>query len=324
MFRILFVSFLCMFLIACQSEQVVENYEVTGGPVEKGPIKATVKLAKKELSILDRQYLTLEIHAPVEMALQYPALEERLEDYRQVPWRSEEQSVENGILTTKKYYAFELYESGEQLIPPFQVRYSSGAGEELIEGELKTPILKFNITPVDMKSIAGQSLSPALNIERPAPFPWLEVLSYVAIAIIVIIAIIFTIDKYVQKKQAPPPPPTPAHLIAYAELELIVEKQQKGELDHESFVHELTLVLRKYIENRFSIRAYEQTTEEFMDYLVSSQTPLDAHKQVLQRFLEFTDLIKFAAKKVEEEDLQKGFDFTKDFIENTKLEEVDT
>ncbi|MHC5184367.1 MAG: hypothetical protein ACYSPI_08845, partial [Planctomycetota bacterium] len=60
------------------------------------------------------------------------------------------------------------------------------------------------------------------------------------------------------------------------------------------FYEKLSTCLRHYIENRFQLRAPEQTTEEFLEQLKTSDALRLEHKQQLQKFLEHSDLVKFA------------------------------
>ena len=53
-------------------------------------------------------------------------------------------------------------------------------------------------------------------------------------------------------------------------------------------------VVRRYIEERFSVTATHRTTEEFLhDLLESSHAPLARHRALLSEFLQACDLVKF-------------------------------
>ena len=123
-----------------------------------------------------------------------------------------------------------------------------------------------------------------------------------------------------KSKEKPAPPPIPSHILAWRELEALVERQKQGELEPEIFVSELSNVLRRYIERRFDLRAPELTTEEFLNLLTKDAGELKSQQSVLKQFLEFTDLVKFADQKVKDEDVEKGFEFIKTFIQQSKME----
>lgn len=291
--------------------------------IEKGPLKIKVKLKKETLSVLDTQHLILEIQAEKGLDIETPGLLERLEDYRQIPWRSDKRENTETHQFITKYFALQNFESGEQVIPPLEVRTYISSGNEQTQLKLKTPTLNFNLTPVEDLSMVERDLEPILGLVKPKPFPWGLVVLAVVAAILVIFLIIKLTKRYSKEKVIPPPPPIPAHILAWKELEALVERQKEGQLEPEIFVSEISNVLRRYIERRFNIKAPESTTEEFLNQLTKNGGELQAQKEVLARFLEFTDLVKFATKKVEDEDVQQGFDFIKSFIQQTQLEAND-
>lgn len=67
-------------------------------------------------------------------------------------------------------------------------------------------------------------------------------------------------------------------------------------LPAEEFFVRFTDILRRYLEERFRLPAGEQTTQEFLDTLRSSQAPmLDSEcKEILEEVLTAADMVKFA------------------------------
>jgi hypothetical protein len=198
------------------------------------------------------------------------------------------------------------------------VAYRKGFGANLITGYVDTPALLYNVESIDDPALVQADIARDNSLIRPAPFPWLKVLGYVVLAAAVVMAILKTYRRYAQKKSAPPPPPEPAHLWAWRAIQALIEDQEKGELNNEEFVDRLTGILRHYIEKRFKLQAPEQTTEEFLNQGLQKQPQLQQHMEVLEQFLSYADLIKFAGQQANTEDVQKGFDFLKQFIENTQ------
>jgi len=78
----------------------------------------------------------------------------------------------------------------------------------------------------------------------------------------------------------------PAHEIAFRALQELVADNpaEKGEV--KLFYQRLSHILRCYIENRFSLHAPEQTTEEFLDNLRSSEDLNRRYNSLLKSFLE--------------------------------------
>jgi hypothetical protein len=320
--RWILITFILMGLSACQnsSNESQTQWELQSEWRERGPLKARVSLKHNSFSILDQQDMILEVEAPSDLILSFPAFQERLEDIRQVPWRPDDEtkSEDGQTQQLKKYLRFEVFESGQQSLPPLRVAYKKGFGANLITGYVDTPALLYNVESIDDPALVQADIARDNSLIRPAPFPWLKVLGYVVLAAAVVMAILKTYRRYANKKSAPPPPPEPAHLWAWRAIQALIEDQEKGELNNEEFVDRLTGILRHYIEKRFKLQAPEQTTEEFLNQGLQQQPQLQQHMEVLEQFLSYADLIKFAGQQANTEDVQKGFDFLKQFIENTQ------
>lgn len=56
----------------------------------------------------------------------------------------------------------------------------------------------------------------------------------------------------------------------------------------------LSDIVRRYLENRFALRSPELTTQEFLPLLATSPDLTGDHRELLRRFLELADLVKFA------------------------------
>jgi hypothetical protein len=81
----------------------------------------------------------------------------------------------------------------------------------------------------------------------------------------------------------------------------------------------LSTILRHYIEDRFGLRAPEQTTEEFLQSLHSSGTFVQRYQDVLARFLRECDLVKFANHTATATDAARAHDCAVQFIEETRV-----
>ena len=292
------------------------DWKVPGDIVEGGPIQAQVFLEKKRFSILDRQHLKLEVIAPANVILTYPGFEERFENFRLISWRPyEEEQLEGGMKKETRYLAFELFESGEQALPPFQIKFDDL--DQNRQGSISTPSMAYHIDPVDDPSLINAPLEPPLGLQRPSfKLPW-KVIGWLSGALAVIILLVYGWRKWSNKEITIEATPTPAHEWALEYLRRLAGEREQGGLDNETFLFRLNNILRGYLERRYRLPVVEQTTEEFLQGL--EQHPvLGEHVQVLQRFLEYGDLVKFAIQPVDMEDAQKGFDFLKAFIESTQ------
>ncbi len=108
--------------------------------------------------------------------------------------------------------------------------------------------------------------------------------------------------------------------------EAALQRLQKAlEIIHQprEFVIEVSDALRQYLEDRFRIAAPEQTTEEFV-HAMRNDPQLDPHqKEALQKFLNTSDLVKFAKVEPGRHELMELFDTARDVVSQTAYEPLD-
>ena len=86
--------------------------------------------------------------------------------------------------------------------------------------------------------------------------------------------------------------------------------------DYSFAVSEIT---RNYIEARFQERAARRTTEEFLyDLLAQAETPLASHRALLEDFLRYCDLAKFAKWQLSLPDMEAMHESARAFILETR------
>ena len=84
----------------------------------------------------------------------------------------------------------------------------------------------------------------------------------------------------------------------------------------------LSDILRRYIEERFSIRAPEMTTEEFLQQLQRSSELFPDQKQALRKFLESCDMVKFAKYNPDPSEAKQSYELAVLFIKETTPKEI--
>ena len=90
--------------------------------------------------------------------------------------------------------------------------------------------------------------------------------------------------------------------------------------DPERFCTALSEIVRVYLEERFRIRAPEQTTEEFLEDTRKNAILDQKHRELLANFLAQCDLVKFAGYQPVREDLARLHQSAGDFVEETAFE----
>lgn len=132
----------------------------------------------------------------------------------------------------------------------------------------------------------------------PTGWEWLWwVLGFMVLGALVAGLVLYFLTR---RRQIVAPPLIPPHLRAKGRLEdaLALMGQPKP------FVTAVSDALRCYLEERFSFRAPERTTEEFLHELKRTELLLPDQKESLGDFLQRCDLVKFARYEPGETELR--------------------
>jgi N-terminal double-transmembrane domain len=147
-------------------------------------------------------------------------------------------------------------------------------------------------------AVASQlrDIKPPIAIQDP----WIYVLW--AAVLLCLAALAFALWKWRRSRRAQVPviPTVPAHVRAKQKLEeaLALISQPKP------FCILVSDTIRLYLEERFSFRAPERTTEEFLHELRRTELLLPDQKESLGEFLSRCDLVKFAKYEPREAELR--------------------
>lgn len=110
----------------------------------------------------------------------------------------------------------------------------------------------------------------------------------------------------------------PAHEIALEKLKNLKQsKIWEDSTNIKAYQSKLTHILREYLENRYHVKALENTTGEILDSL-SESSILEEDKKTIKNILQIADLVKFAKAKVDENIHERFLDETIDFVVRTQ------
>lgn len=172
---------------------------------------------------------------------------------------------------------------------------------------VQTSLTSSNAAWRDIKGLAGW----------PGVFPrW--VTGLLLIALLAAIAA-WIVHRFLTKPRtilqyAPPPPP---HETALASLKRLWAKGWIESENVEPFYTELSSIVRRYLEDRFRLRAPERTTEEFIREATTSRLLSAEHQLLTSGFLEQCDLVKFARHHPKRADMQNGYDAAERLVRET-------
>jgi len=159
------------------------------------------------------------------------------------------------------------------------------------------------------------------DIKPPLFFPQDFLFLIVIGGIIVLAAIIFLVmflrKRLKRQAEKPIPPPRPADQIALEALVALKAKNLPGLGKSKEYYFELSDIARRYIEDRFSLKAPEMTTEEFLSSLRIQAAFSGAHKNLLKEFLTLCDIVKFAKYGPSPKEIDESFNAAVKLVEET-------
>jgi hypothetical protein len=154
------------------------------------------------------------------------------------------------------------------------------------------------------------------DIKAPVEIPnvWLWVA--IGVAALIVVGLIIGLALYfaLRKKEVPVVPPIPPHVRAKQKLQeaLALIAQPKP------FCILVSDTLRFYLEERFTFRAPERTTEEFLHELQATDRLQPDQKESLGEFLKQCDLVKFARYEPREVELRALHESAVRLVEETE------
>src|SRR3989338_5453971 len=158
------------------------------------------------------------------------------------------------------------------------------------------------------------------DIKPPVDFPPDYTLLYVILFLVFAAAAFFLLKYFLQQKKEPPTVPVKfsAFEIASKRLSLLVQKNYPAQGKIKEYFSELADIIRRYIEERFYLKAPEMTTHEFLEKISHGQELKSEHKQLFKEFLNVCDQVKFAKYSPAAKEIEEAFQLAKRFLEETR------
>lgn len=233
-------------------------------------------------------FVTLTVKAPRDVTVTMPDLRERVRGFSQTEdFEDAPKTLDDGsTVRTVNWKLIPEPCADEYKIAPFVVtaspRLLSSAADEGSLSFWAGPV-KFANPPPREAVTGAMECDPQKDLP---PLSW-KLVGYGALAIVGILlvaALLLWAVKYLARR-------VKEHRMspierAWVELDRLLKKGLPGRGRYKDFYVELTMVVRRYIQRKYGIRAPHLTTEEFL----REAKPSDE----LRKFLEAADLVKFA------------------------------
>jgi len=233
----------------------------------------------------------------------WPTYEEFLVEGVEIIQTSKLDTTKNIISQT---FTITAWDSGSYYIPAIEFAENS-----------KTEGLLLNVHTVELEE--GAELK---DIKQPIeePIGWSDIWPWL-LGVIALVLIIYLLKKYVFTKKekkiiAKPKVIIPADVTALEELTKLGKQQlwQSGKI--KEYQSELSEIIRRYTEKRFSFIALELATDEILKELKSR---LNAEQLAnIRTLLQRADLAKYAKSKPNDSENKESMTLAKQFVNNTK------
>lgn len=285
----------------------------------------SAKLSKTSILIGEQTILSLEFNCASKIEVTFPSFNDTITKQLEIIDKSE---IKTTLLKDKQQkillqeIKLSSFDSGFVVVPPLTFIYKKPNDTAKYYAETQPIIM--NIQPVNVDISKGiRDIKPPLE----ARFTFREALPYIIDIIILIAGLVF-LRLYLKKRKRkepifwlPPKPKLPPHEIALASLEDLRNKKLWQNNKIKEFHSELSEIIRRYIEDRFSIRALEMITEDIIESINRLELN-DDDKSALKELLSLADLVKFAKENPLPSEHDRSFNNAIDFVKNTILQQA--
>lgn len=288
-------------------------------------INVTAKFDTSKIYIGDQINFSVTVEQPARLKIPFPLFRDTLVKNIEIlsgPVVDTAAITDSLIRITGKYLVTS-FDSGFYMVNPVYVELRNESGVKRYYSDYSIlEVARVKITPPDTALKIFDIIEP-----YGAPLTLGEVMPWIILGILaaVLIWLALRFGKKIGRKKKDLPAiiiAEPAHEIAFRELERLKDEKlwQSGEI--KKYYTRLTEILRKYLENRFSVFSLEMTTSETLDALIRTGFRKDDSYNLLKSVLNGADLVKFAKYKPEPSENEIHFENAWKFVSTTKKEEI--
>ncbi len=216
----------------------------------------------------------------------------------------------------EKRFVLQGFETGRFTLPVPEVTIREAGGEEAVLAGSPLEIEVVSVLDPAEENPDIRGLKDPVGL--PRSYLWLLYLGLAVLAAAGAGWLIYRKFFRREKKEPPPPPPRPAAEIALEELERIRSADLPGRGLVKEYYSRVSDTVRRYLENRFRLRAPERTTEEFLQEMATTSHLTGDQQDLVAAFLEESDLVKFARYGPTEKEIAALFAAAIRLVEETR------
>jgi len=283
------------------------------GMAQAEPVSLTAAVDREEVAIGEPVLYTLTLTRPEALSVTWPKVEAGFGEFELYDAGNEPLSAREGTVTEQRWYRVAGFAAGSHTIPAPVATYTDASGvEREARGEALT-ITVTSVLPQQWETLDIQGAKPLMRIRRYGWLWWL--LGALGLAGMVGGCWWWRARRTVAT--APAPPLKAPHEIALEALERLRQEALPSRNAYEEYYVRLSDIVRAYIEGRFSLRAPEMTTEEFLQLASQGQALSFDHRSSLQTFLAHCDMVKFARYQPSGSEADEAFGAARRFVQET-------
>jgi hypothetical protein len=188
-----------------------------------------------------------------------------------------------------------------------------GKPQELLTDEISLDVapIKAEAANADLKPPRG-TLDPKVGGVRP-----LEILIVTSLALVLVSGVLLLYRALRARRRIEQQ--RSAYDEAVTALRALEDRGAPDAQAADAWFVELSAIVRRYLEQRYEIRAPELTTEEFLQVATARPELREDHRGLLSSFLERCDRVKFAGYRPDAEESLATLAAARGFVEDTRL-----
>lgn len=279
-------------------------------------VKTTVN--KNKITIGDKIIYSVIIEHSPEINVKFPELETKLGEFEIKDYKvigpKKKLTLKNFALRirlkTNYKYIITTFTTGEFKIPPITIEYTNKKGETKKIKSAEITVFVESLKPKD----------DIRDIKSPVSIPlgWLFYFFLIFIPLLIAIGYYYyqsrkKIEIFVHSDLT-----RPADEVAYEQLEKLKNLDLVSQGKIKEYYIILSEIIRKYLQQRYSIPVLDRTTNELYHELRDNNEIDKKHCTLIKEFLEDCDLVKFAKYVPEHEIITKNTETAKKIIDLTK------
>lgn len=297
---------------------------------ESGPVKATVALSPKKPRLGDPLTLTLTVESKAKVTVEMPPFGEALGRFSIVNFTPRTETAADGSVKNIQRYVLDAPMSGRQRIPSLRIEFTDarpgaapgplgdGGADPSAPHELLTDEIAIDIASVLPE---GQVQNELKGLRGPLdetvePSRWLR-LSIVPLLLAALGLAVWLVRR--MRRQARQRIRISAYEAAMRRLGSLEQRGFPQAAEADSWYVELSDIVRRYIEDRYGVRAPELTSEEFLREAQQQLRLQPAHRELLEAFLSTCDRVKFAGYRPGESESRRALEEARRFLGETRL-----